>query len=76
MHLVNENVFDFKETKLEKLKEAIKNGKLIIFWGAGLSRIAGCKSWEELANNVIDGLTPFLLNYSESDALKNYVHLM
>lgn len=70
LNFINDNVFDFNEPRLEKLKQSIKEKTLIIFWGAGLSRIAGCKSWQGLANEVINGLTPSILNYSESDELK------
>ncbi len=66
----NDNVFDLSEPRLEKLKKSIKEKTLILFWGAGLSRIAGCESWQGLSNNVINGLTPSILNYSESDELK------
>ncbi len=33
-----------------KIFEAASNGKLVVFIGAGVSRIIGCPSWEELSN--------------------------
>lgn len=37
----------------EEIKEAAKAGKLIIFMGAGVSRLYGCDSWKELAERLI-----------------------
>ncbi len=37
----------------KRLFEAIKNQELIVFYGAGVSMLAGCASWQQLANKVI-----------------------
>jgi hypothetical protein len=36
-----------------ELKEAYENGRLVIFIGAGVSRLMGLPSWSELADNLI-----------------------
>ena len=40
----------------EGLREAAQRGKLIIFVGAGVSRIAGCPSWSEFADGALRSL--------------------
>ena len=37
-----------------KIKEAVNNDKLVVFIGAGVSRLIGCESWRKLADNLID----------------------
>ncbi|MFA4843948.1 MAG: SIR2 family protein [Candidatus Margulisiibacteriota bacterium] len=37
-----------------QIKDAAANGKLVVFYGAGVSRIIGCDGWEELSNRLID----------------------
>ena len=58
--------------------DAAVNRKLAIFMGAGVSRILGCKSWNELANDLIntcfntkksDGSGSRLINYKEMQTL-------
>ena len=43
----------------EKIEKAINNGNLVIFIGAGVSRLKpyGCKGWDELARNLIKETT-------------------
>lgn len=43
----------FPEKEHKRLFDAIKNQELIIFYGAGVSMLAGCASWYQLAINVI-----------------------
>ena len=38
----------------QQLRDAAQVGKLIPFVGAGVSRIAGCPNWEELANAALN----------------------
>jgi hypothetical protein len=74
-----------KNTEIQKLpnipdeiKEAVNNKKLVIFVGAGVSRIIGCKGWDELANNLVNvcyltmdnGTKKRLLNFQQKEALK------
>ena len=37
-----------------ELKEAYDRNELVVFIGAGISRIAGCMGWDQLANNLVD----------------------
>lgn len=52
-----------KEDK--RLFEAIKNQELIVFYGAGVSMLAGCASWNGLANKVIGAFASAI--YSDLD---------
>lgn len=38
----------------KKIVDAVSNDKLAIFIGAGVSRIIGCKGWDELAQNLVN----------------------
>ena len=43
------DIFQYKE-----IIEAAKRGRLILFIGAGVSKLVGCPSWSELASAVLD----------------------
>ncbi|MDR0912904.1 MAG: SIR2 family protein [Methanobrevibacter sp.] len=36
------------------IKTALRKNNLVVFLGAGVSRLLGCASWEELAKNLVD----------------------
>ena len=38
----------------KEIKDAINNNNLAIFIGAGVSRLVGCKSWQDLAHNLLE----------------------
>lgn len=57
-------------TSPELLKLFLVSEKIVFFIGAGLSRIIGYSSWEELANSAIDKLE---LNYYSKERIKNSV---
>lgn len=38
----------------EPIKEASRNGCLVVFVGAGVSKIVGCPTWEEFAHVYLD----------------------
>jgi len=38
----------------EKILDSLRRNKLIFFIGAGISRIIGCKGWEDLAANLLN----------------------
>ena len=57
----------------QELKEAVENKKLVIFVGAGASRYVGCKSWDVLANDLIDKCHCLgYINYHETEILKSF----
>ncbi len=71
-------------SKIEKLPEvpqaiidAVNNKELVVFIGAGVSRIIGCMGWAQLAKNLIElcyrtkkkGKTETLINYKERETL-------
>jgi hypothetical protein len=41
-------------SRYEKILEAASRGKLILFIGAGVSRLLGCPSWSSFAKKVLD----------------------
>jgi len=54
----------------KKILEAAYRGNLIVFVGAGVSRIIGCPSWNEFANIILDDLTEKnIINYFENSEL-------
>lgn len=54
----------------EEIIQAGLNGDLVLFVGAGISKLVGLPSWGELAFAVLEQLRNFqLLNYSELDHL-------
>jgi len=56
----------------EELKEAALNGELVMFVGAGVSRLVGLPSWGGLAWSALSDLRKAgALNYSELEQLKN-----
>ena len=56
----------------QELQEAAGRGKLIIFVGAGVSRLAGGPSWDQLANSLLKNLAKGkLLSFGDLDQLKN-----
>ena len=61
----NTTIKDIPDVPPEVFKAA-KNGKLVIFIGAGVSRIVGCPSWSELAHKQLKDLyEKKALNYYE-----------
>ncbi len=36
------------------IKDTVNRDRLVVFIGAGVSRILGCKGWSELANDLVD----------------------
>ena len=50
---------------------AYKAGKLIIFVGAGMSRLMNLPGWDQLAENLINIAYP---NYKEQYLIKNQIH--
>ncbi len=49
----------------EELKNAAQSGRLVVFIGAGISRMVGCPSWDGFASKVLRQLTPKVIDYHE-----------
>lgn len=52
--------------------EAAEDGRLVIFIGAGASRLMGCPSWDGLADGVLRTIAVAeIISYGDLDSLKN-----
>lgn len=49
----NTNLIPEISTVKQEIIDAINSKSLVIFVGAGVSRLAGCKSWNDLAKSVV-----------------------
>lgn len=73
------SVFSQKDTEIknipdipEQIKVAARSGKLVLFIGAGVSRIIGCPSWDEFAHLQLKDLyEKKAINYYEYTNLKS-----
>jgi len=53
------------------IKSAVSNEKLIVFIGAGASRVIGCLGWKELADHLVDvSFKHKLINHWEQERLR------
>lgn len=48
-----------------EIADAAEDGSLVLFIGAGISRLVGCPSWDGFASQVLEQLTPKAMNYHE-----------
>ena len=46
-----------------EIENAAQSGELVIFVGAGISRLIKCPSWNDLANQVLEQLAPNGIDY-------------
>ena len=51
----------------EEVKQAYKDKKLIIFIGAGISRLMGCVGWDQMADELVDAV----YDYALAEQIKN-----
>ena len=59
-------------TRYPQIIDAAKSGKLVLFVGAGVSRLAGGRSWEDAANTALNQLIKEeVITYGEKEQLKN-----
>lgn len=55
-----------------EIKQAVNEGKLAVFVGAGASRLLGCMGWDSLARNLVDAcFEEGFINYKEKEALSS-----
>ncbi|MBW1649816.1 MAG: hypothetical protein JRJ44_03880 [Deltaproteobacteria bacterium] len=52
-----------------EIKEAVNNKKLAVFFGAGVSKIIGCKGWDGLVKDIVEKCYEFYINYKEKETL-------
>jgi len=64
----------------KQIVDAVNSDTLAVFIGAGVSRIIGCKGWDQLARNLVDRcyLHPNsdgnpCINYKDKDTLLQYI---
>lgn len=58
----------------QEIVNAIENNQMLIFLGAGISRLYGYPGWRELGNNLVDILAEkHYINYSQKEILKSEV---
>jgi hypothetical protein len=55
----------------EELVDAAESGMLVVFIGAGISRLVGCPSWNGFASAVLNQLTPAAIDYHEKSLLNS-----
>lgn len=54
-----------------EIVDAAQDGSLVLFIGAGISRLVGGPSWDEFAGKVLAQLTPTPLDYHQQRLLKS-----
>jgi len=55
----------------EELVAAAESGMLVVFIGAGISRLAGCPSWDGFASAVLDQITPGAIDFHEKSLINS-----
>ena len=50
---------------------AAESGSLVVFIGAGISRMVGCPSWDGFASHVLNQLTPDVIDYHERSLINS-----
>jgi hypothetical protein len=53
-----------------EIQNAAESGQLVVFVGAGVSRLVRCPSWDQFADAVLDQLAPVGVDYFELTQLK------
>lgn len=48
-----------------EIENAAQSGELVVFVGAGISRLVGCPSWDGFADKVLDQLVPAGIDFHE-----------
>jgi len=57
--------FDPSPLVPQEIIDAAQDSSLVLFIGAGISRLVGCPSWDGFARQVLEQLTPDAMNYHE-----------
>lgn len=56
-----------------EIEDAAQSGRLVVFVGAGISRLVGCPSWDGFANKVLEQLVPAGIDYYELSQINSVV---
>lgn len=48
-----------------EIENAAQSGELVVFIGAGISRLIKCPTWEEFAEKILKQLVPSVIDYYE-----------
>ena len=54
-----------------EIENAAQSGELVVFVGAGISRLIKCPSWDDFANQVLEQLAPRGIDYYELSQIKS-----
>ncbi|MGH8321400.1 MAG: SIR2 family protein [Gammaproteobacteria bacterium] len=59
------NHLDPNQVLPPEIATAAETGELVLFVGAGISRMVGCPGWDQMANKILDQLVPNGIDYNE-----------
>jgi hypothetical protein len=66
----SQNLLEFKEKDFPELYQAARDGKIILFLGAGISKLYGCSLWYEIARQLSKDLSDQkVINFAEFEIL-------
>jgi tetratricopeptide (TPR) repeat protein len=54
-----------------EIENAAQSGELVVFVGAGISRLINCPSWDDFANRVLEQLAPNGIDYYDLSQIRN-----
>ena len=54
----------------QEIGQAAQSGELVVFVGAGISKLISCPSWDEFADRVLDQLVPKGIDHYELSQIK------
>ncbi|MFA4827918.1 MAG: SIR2 family protein [Thermodesulfovibrionales bacterium] len=55
----------------KEIENAAQSGELVVFVGAGISRLVKCPTWEGFANKILEQLVPDGIDYYELSQIKS-----
>jgi hypothetical protein len=67
---VPDNAFDPAPPVPSEIENAAQSGELVVFVGAGISKLIRCPNWDEFATEVLEKLVPQGISYYELSQIK------
>jgi hypothetical protein len=67
---VSDVAFDPAPTLPPEIENAAQSGELVVFVGAGISKLVKCPTWDEFATGVLEQLVPKGISYYELSQIK------